>query len=251
MDFAPQAFILTQNLAHLLTGLGLSLFILLWMMDFVGNAILLRIKNFEEAAKVLLMLVIGVGLVRGSFFILIYLFEGMQFVLSAVNHLASPGEIGGNLGILIFVEESREFVNGLRGTTEILLVFLLIVFFVFTAFGAMISILLVPIAIFLELFVYSAFAPLPMATLATSQKQIGIQFLKNYASVCIRGAVVIFCLLLAQAFLSTDIFNLGDNFALEGLGFVFFFVMQMFLNLMILHTSIKSAEKFSRTITGS
>jgi len=251
-SFAPGAFALSEAIATSLTGFGLAILTLLWMVDFAGSTFSFRIKNLEEIVKLFIMLILGAVIVRASFWIVIYVFNGLQFVLNIVNQVAGTTlNNSTSLNFSYFVQDTQEFVRSLgsRQLGESMILFLFIAMFLLGAFGAMLSIILVPITIMIELYIYSAFAPIPLATLTTSQRQIGIQFLKTYAGVCIRGALVIFGLFLSQAFLSSNILNIS-NITLEGILVVFVPILQLFLNIMILQKCIKSAEQFSKVLVG-
>lgn len=254
-SFAPGAFALSEQVATILTGFGLSLLTMLWMIDFVSSTITFRVQNIEEIAKLLLLLILGAVLVRSSFWFILSFFQALQFVFAAVNHAGSIALDGvAALSFSDFVSETQDFVADLA-SGEAMLMLLFVVIFLLATFGAMLSILLVPIAIVIELYIYSALSPIPIATLVTSQKQIGIQFLKNYASVCIRGALVLFGMLLSQAVLNSEVLNFPDmgefmGIDMSGFRLVFTHILQMFINLMVMQTGIKNAEKFSRAITG-
>jgi len=84
-------------------------------------------------------------------------------------------------------------------------IFLVFLFFAFLSFfGMFLGMLLVPIGIFIELYVYAAFSPIPIATLFTGQRQVGIAFIKLIISVALRGVLVSFGIRLALAIISAE-----------------------------------------------
>ena len=248
--FAPTAYNLSQALATSITGLGTGIFILLWMIDILSETITFKIKNWEDAIKHFVILIFGLGLISSSFFLLTQMFNILQWVMNAVQQAGTDIFGTDQLSFSYFVAQTREFVEYHNGLMESILLFLVVLMFLLATFGTMLSILLVPIAIFIQLYMYSAFAPIPMATLLTSQKQVGIQFLKTYAGVAIQGALVIFGLMLAQAFLSSPILSFGDSFALESFARILLPILHLMFNMMVLSKCIKSAGEFGKAITG-
>jgi len=105
-----------------------------------------------------------------------------------------------------------------------------------------------------EIYVYSAFAAIPLSSLLSSQKSIAINFIKAYAGVCLRGALILLGMLLATHVMNSPILRLDDPSAsgvvVEGFALMLVPILQLSLNLMIFQKAVQSADKFSRSLVG-
>jgi len=260
-DFSPGGFALADAVGQTLTGVGLALVVLFFFIDMTGAAITFRVKDRDEIIKLILGLILGAVFVRASFWLSMYIFETFQTVMGLVVN-----EVGGGTNLEAAFSNSGfgGFSSGMRGLIDERNAFdfyvlsqgdntVLFIFLIFTflgIFGMLLSVLLVPIAIFIELFIYSAFSPIPMSTLFSSQKQIGIAFLKTYASVCIRGAVVLFGIALAVGVMNSPFLNMPHP-ALTGVLFLIIPIAQMTSSIMVMKKAISGAESFAKALTGA
>jgi len=258
-DFSPGGFLLAQNIGQTLTGVGLGLVVLFFMIDLTGSAITFKVKDREEIIKLIIMFILGGVFVRASFWLCMYIFENFQGVMGlVVSQVGGDSDLQSSFDFVSFTDGLRDMINerdGWRntyvlGTTENTILFIFLVFTFLGIFGMLLSVLIVPIIIFIELFIYSAFSPIPISTMFSSQKAIAIAFLKTYASVCIRGAIMLFGIAL-----STQIMNsaalIMPSIPLEGILYLIVPIAQMTLSIMVMKKGISGAEGFSRVITGA
>ena len=256
-EFSSQAFGLTAALGSAFTDVGIGLYVLFFSIDLTASTISLKAKNKEEMFRLLLMFLLGAILIQASFPLALYIFSQFQGMTSDLANALNTGP-DMSASFESFTENVREMIEERSGaryvldnTANMVLFFILIMFFL-SMFGLLLSVLLVPIVMFLELFAYSAFSPLPLSTLCTSQRAIAISFLKAYVSVCIRALVIIFSLHLSMAILSENsiIGGIFEGIVLDGILLLLVPVMQILISIMIIKSGITGAERFSRTIVG-
>jgi len=247
-DFAPGAYYLSRQVSNALTGIGLGILMLLWLIDILSTAVSLKAKNYEEVLKLFVMFIFGVGIVGSSFFLVTELFRFFQWAMQIVSNVGNTA-LDGAMDFTEFITNTQDFVRSLRRMDERMIMFLFVAMFFISTVGAMLSIIFVPVSIFIQLYLYSAFSPIPLSTLTTSQKQVGISFLKTYAGIVLQGALVLFGLLLAQGFLTTDILSFA-NIPLEGIMRMLGPMIALMINIMVLQKCIKGAENFARVLTG-
>lgn len=257
--FSPEAFNLAQSVGDVLSNVALGLVALFFMIDLSSSTISFRVKEMTEVIKLILMFILGGVFVRASFWLTMYIFANFQGLLNIVMDNATIGAgIDLSNEFTNFTTNVRELIDSRSGPmntydlgrTENLILLIFLVFTFLSMFGLLLSVLLVPLMIFIELYAYSAFSPIPMSTLFSSQRAIAISFLKTYSSVCIRGAVVMFGIHLSGAILQSDLLYMS-GIALQGFLLVIIPIMQMTISIMVLQKTIKSAESFSRVLTGS
>jgi len=257
--FAPGAYNLSLTVGTALAPWAVYIMILLWGIDFFGSAINMSDKPLQTFAKHLIFLGLGIVFTHVSFFLVMGLFQVFGNLLGGFVNIdtliAAPIED--------FRDNTLTIVEGLNATQNMVF-FVFLLFSALSFIGMLLGMLLVPIAIFIELYVYAAFSPIPIATLFTGQKQVGIAFLKLVISVCLRGPLVIFGMSIAAQILAANLFNVADLYIFEPFtygsisiswldGFWGFLVpiFTITIALMVLQKSIKGAEQFARALTGA
>jgi len=265
-EFSDVAYNLSRTVSSALVGVGVALVVLFFITDLAGTAVTLKVKDKDEVLKHFVMLLLGVAIVRGSSWLMFYIFTELQVIWQTILSVTMP--VGAGLdGSLYFTGDTwasslREMIEAdgstpfwdVMGHVESVLLFIFLLTSLLGVGGMLLSVLLVPIAIFIELYIYAAFAPIPLSTLASSQRQIAIGYLKVFAGVCIRAAVMMFGISLSAAIISSDAFNLSDFAAgtvVEGFLVALVPVMQLVVSIMILQKAVKSAQGFANTLVGA
>ena len=257
-QFSPGGFLLSQTIGQTLVGVGLGLVVLFFMIDLTGSALTFKVKDRDEIIRLTIMFIMGGVFVRASFWLCMYIFENFQGVMGLViTQVGGHDNLQGSFDFISFTDGMRTMIDdtywhgGYRvGTTENTILFIFLVFTFLGIFGMLLSVLIVPVVIFIELFIYSAFSPIPISTLFTSQRAIGIAFLKTYASVCLRGAIMIFGIALSAHIMNSAALAM-PNIALEGILYLIIPISQMTLSIMVMKKGISGAEGFSKVITGA
>ena len=102
---------------------------------------------------------------------------------------------------------------------------------------------------FFRLYLYTAIAPLPLASFAGQPTQsIGRNFLKSYAGVCLEGALIALACIIFSAFASSPPV-LSDN-GLAAVTIVWNYVGELVFNLLILVGLIKISDRLGTDIFG-
>lgn len=100
---------------------------------------------------------------------------------------------------------------------------------------------------FFKLYMYTAVAPVPLSSFAgEGTGQIGKQFLKSYAGVCLQGVMILIACVIYSAFAETPTVP-GDTNATT---MVFVFVFQMVFNFLLLVGSVRMSERVVKEMIG-
>ena len=102
---------------------------------------------------------------------------------------------------------------------------------------------------FFRLYMYTALAPIPLATFAgEGTSQNGKFFLKTYIGVCMEGAIVVLACLIYSAFLSSS--TPAASSSLPAVTMVWQYIGQMVFNMLILTGLVKGASQISKEMFG-
>ena len=249
-EFSPAAFGLAQTIGVGLAPFAVYIMILLWGIDFIGSTINFSEKPLETLIRMVVMLGFGLTFTRISFWLVMGLFQIFGGIITGI------GDITGLVDFSVMTESTLEMIDarsGLgynMGTTENMIFFVFLVFTLLSFFGMFLGMILVPVAIFVELYVYAAFSPIPIATLFTGQKQVGIAFIKLVIAVCLRGAVVLFGIHIAAGVIASGIL-VPEGLTLAGFWQFLTPIITISISIMILQKCIKGAADFAKNITGA
>ena len=92
---------------------------------------------------------------------------------------------------------------------------------------------------FFRLYMYTALAPLPLASFAgESTQSVGISFIKSYVGVCLEGAVIVLACVIYAAFVSTPTVSGG-----EATTMVWSYLTEIIFNMLVLVGLIKGSDR--------
>ena len=101
---------------------------------------------------------------------------------------------------------------------------------------------------FFKMYLYTAIAPIPLATFAGEPTQnVGKNFLKSYAAVCLQGAVIMLGCIIYSAFASSP--PMVDTTA-SAATMVWSYVGELAFNMLILVGTVKMADKVVHEMMG-
>lgn len=101
---------------------------------------------------------------------------------------------------------------------------------------------------FFKLYMYTAIAPIPLATVAGQPTQhIGISFLKSYAAVCMEGAIILLACVIFSIFAASP--PVVDAEAAPA-AMVWSYLGELIFNMLILVGTIKLADRVVREMMG-
>ena len=219
----------------------LVLFFLTGIMRTFGS--LAEIKRPEQAVQLFLRFILAKGAVTYGLELMLGIFEIMQGMISAIMQTAGLGSQGNTAlpGEMITAIEECGFFESipLWAVTLIgsLLITVLSFIMILTVYGR-----------FFKLYLYTALAPVPLATFAGSPtQQVGISFLKSYTGVCLEGAIIILACIIFSLFASAPpSINTSDSVVTM----VWLYIAELGFNMLVLVGTIKMADHVVKDMMG-
>lgn len=100
-----------------------------------------------------------------------------------------------------------------------------------------------------KLYMYTAIAPIPIATFAGEPTQnIGKNFVRSYAGVCMEGAIIALACIIFSVFAASPP-AIADS-SLSAVNIVWNYVAELIFNLLVLVGAIKAADRIVKEIMG-
>ena len=219
----------------------LVLFFLVGIMKTFGS--LAEIKRPEQAVQLFLRFILAKGAVTYGLELMLGIFDIMQGLLSAIMRAAGLGRQGISTlpGEMITAIEACGFFESipLWAVTLIgsLLITILSFIMILTVYGR-----------FFKLYLYTALAPVPLATFAGAPtQQVGISFLKSYTGVCLEGAIIILaCIIFSLFAASPPTINTSDAVV----SMVWSYIAELVFNMLVLVGTIKMADHVVKEMMG-
>lgn len=99
---------------------------------------------------------------------------------------------------------------------------------------------------FFRLYMYTALAPIPLATFAgDSTQSVGVSFLKTYVGVCMEGAVIVLACIIYTGFVGTPVVASG-----EATTMVWSYLAETVFNMLVLVGLIKGSDRIVHEMMG-
>ena len=99
---------------------------------------------------------------------------------------------------------------------------------------------------FFRLYMYTALAPIPLATFAgDSTQSVGVAFLKTYVGVCMEGAVIVLACIIYAGFVGTPVVTTG-----EATTMVWSYLAETVFNMLVLVGLIKGSDRIVHEMMG-
>ena len=99
---------------------------------------------------------------------------------------------------------------------------------------------------FFRIYMYTALAPLPLASFAgESTQSVGISFIKSYVGVCLEGAVIVLACVIYATFVSTPTVSGG-----EATTMVWSYPTEIIFNMLVLVGLIKGSDRIIHEMMG-
>ena len=191
-----------MNIHGFLEAIGLALLVLFFVAGVVKTCgSFTELKKPEHAIKIFVRFAIAKGVVTYGLELMLALFIIAQGIINTIMKSSGIGGVSKTTllkTIIKAVEECGFFESiPLWAITLIGSLFITIMSFIIilTVYGR-----------FFKLYIYTAIAPIPLATFAGEPTQsIGISFLKSYAAVCLEGAIIVLACIIFSASSSASI----------------------------------------------
>ena len=219
----------------------LVLFFLVGIMRTFGS--IAEIKRPEQAVQLFLRFILAKGAVTYGLELMLGIFDIMQGMISTIMTSAGLGSQGQSTlpsEMITAIEECGFFESiPLWAVTLIgsLLITVLSFIMILTVYGR-----------FFKLYLYTAIAPVPLATFAGAPtQQVGISFLKSYTGVCLEGAIIILACIIFSLFASAPpTINTSDAVV----PMVWSYIAELVFNMLVLVGTIKMADHVVKEMMG-
>ena len=221
-------------------AIGLALLVLFFLVGVVKtSANLSEIKRPEHALKLFLRFAIAKGVVTYGLELMMAIFAIVQGVISQImrtsgisgmNKTTMPKEMVEAIEDCGFFESIPLWAVTLIGSLFITILSFIIIM---TVYGR-----------FFKLYMYTAIAPIPLATFAGQPTEsVGRSFLKSYAAVCLEGAIIVLACIIFSLFASTP--PVVDPDAAPA-AMVWKYIAELVFNMLVLVGAVKMSDRIVR-----
>ena len=203
-----------------------------------------ELKRPEQALKLVLRFAIAKGAVTYSMDILLAIFSIAQGIISRI-----AGNVGNVLtqGVTLpDVIQQKILECGFFDSIPLWIVAMISSLLVWVLSFVMI---LTVYSRFFQLYMYTALAPIPLATFAgEGTSRVGWQYLKSYAGVCLQGAIIVIACIIYSAFAASPPQIVDAN--ASAVQMVWSYMGELIFNLLVLVGAVKMSERVVKEMIG-
>jgi len=232
------------NIHDALQAIGLALLVLFFVIGVVKTCgSFAEVKKPEHALKLFIRFALAKGVVTYGLDLMMALFNIVQGIISTI--MTNAGFTTTNPTVLpdtiVQAVEDCSFLQSipLWAVTLIggLFITMLSFIMILSVYGR-----------FFKLYLYTAIAPVPMASFAGEPSQsIGISFLKGYAAVCLEGAIIVLaCVIFSVFAVSPPVVDTSAS----AVTMVWSYVGELIFNMLVLVGAVKMADRVVREMMG-
>lgn len=229
-----------------LIGIGYGLLVLFFAVGVVKTcSSYADMKRPEMAVKMFVRFALAKGAIGYGLELMMALFTIIQGVVSTI--MSSSGLDGSSQALTIPEEMVESIENvGLLDSIPLwivtllgsLLITVLSFIMILTVYGRM-----------FKLYMYTAVAPVPLATFAGEPTQnIGKNFVHSYAGVCLEGAIIALACIIFSVFAASPP-AVADS-SLSAVNIVWNYVAELIFNLLVLVGAIKASDRIVKEMMG-
>lgn len=227
-----------------LMAIGLALLVLFFLVGVVKTCgSFAEVKKPEHAVKIFIRFAIAKGLITYGLELMIAVFEIVQGIVATIMNAGGFGGATETVlpqSIITAIEDVGFFDSiPLWAVTLIGGLFITVLSFVMimSVYGR-----------FFRLYLYTAMAPVPMATFGGEPTQnVGKSFLKSYCAVCLEGAIVVLACIIFSLFASSP--PAVDSTA-AAITQVWSYVAELIFNMLVLVGAVKLSDRVVREMMG-
>ena len=227
-----------------LQAIGLALLVLFFVVGVVKTCgSFAEVKKPEHALKLFIRFALAKGVVTYGLELMMALFNIVQGIISTIMSSAGfgttreavlPAEIIQAVEECSFLESIPLWTVTLIGS---LFITVLSFIMILSVYGR-----------FFKLYLYTAIAPVPLASFAGEPSQsIGKAFLKGYAAVCLEGAIIVLACVIFSVFAASP--PVVDASA-SAVTMVWSYIGELVFNMLILVGAVKMADRVVREMMG-
>lgn len=232
------------NINGAMQAIGLALLVLFFLAGVVQtSANLTDVKRPEHALKLFLRFAIAKGVVTYGLELMMAVFEVVQGIISKIMRTSGlggasktslPNEMIDAIEDCGFFESIPLWAVTIIGSLFITILSFIIIM---TVYGR-----------FFKLYMYTAIAPIPLATFAGQPTQnVGRSFVKSYAAVCLEGAIIVLACVVFSMFASTPPVVDADA---APTAMVWKYIGELVFNMLVLVGSVKMSDRIIREMMG-
>ncbi len=232
------------NIHGALQAIGLALLVLFFVIGVVKTCgSFAEIKRPEHALKLFIRFALVKGVVTYGLELMMAFFNIVQGIVStimgsagfgAANQTVLPDTIVQAIKNCSFLESIPLWAVTLIGG---LFITVLSFIMIMSVYGR-----------FFKLFLYTAIAPVPLASFAGEPSQsIGKSFLKGYAAVCLEGAIIVLACVIFSVFSASP--PVVDTSA-SAVTMVWSYIGELIFNMLVLVGAVKMADRVVREMMG-
>ena len=232
------------NINGALQAIGLALLVLFFLAGVVQtSANLTDVKRPEHALKLFLRFAIAKGVVTYGLELMMAVFEIVQGIISKIMRTSGlggasktslPSEMIDAIEDCGFFESIPLWAVTIIGSLFITILSFIIIM---TVYGR-----------FFKLYMYTAIAPIPLATFAGQPTQnVGRSFVKSYAAVCLEGAIIVLACVIFSMFASTPPVVDADA---APTAMVWKYIGELVFNMLVLVGAIKMSDRIIHELMG-
>ena len=227
-----------------LQAIGYALLVLFFVVGIIKTCgSYAELKRPEAAVKIFVRFAIAKGLITSGMELMLALFTIIQGVIlrimdstgtTAPQATALPEEIIKAVEACGFFESIPLWAVTLIGG---LFIWVLSFVIILTVYGR-----------FFKLYMYTALAPVPLATFAGEPTQsVGISFLKSYAAVCLEGAIIVLACVIFSVFAASPPTVNSDAAAVT---MVWTYIGELIFNMLVLTGTVKLSDRVVHEMLG-
>ena len=229
-----------QSIHGSMQAIGYALLVLFFVVGVMRTCgSFAELKKPEHALKLFIRFALAKATITYGMELMLALLSIVQGVISAILHAAGIGASAQTMlpeEIVTAIESTDFFASiPLWAITLIggLFIWVLSFIMILSVYGR-----------FFKLYMYTAIAPIPLATFAGEPTQnIGKSFLKSYAGVCMEGAVIVLACTIFSVFAATPPTVNPDAAAAS---MVWSYIGELIFNMLVLVGSVKMADRIVR-----
>jgi hypothetical protein len=232
------------NIHGALQAIGLALLVLFFVIGVVKTCgSFAEVKKPEHALKLFIRFALAKGVVTYGLELMMALFNIVQGIISTIMNSAGFGTTTNT----VLPNEIVQAVKDCGFLDSIPLWAVTLIGGLFITVLSFIMILSV-YGRFFKLYLYTAIAPVPLASFAGEPSQsIGKAFLKGYAAVCLEGAIIVLACIIFSVFASSP--PVVDTSA-SAVTMVWAYIGELIFNMLVLVGAVKMADRVVREMMG-
>ncbi|MBS4026844.1 MAG: hypothetical protein KGZ96_14415 [Clostridia bacterium] len=227
-----------------LQAIGLALLVLFFVIGVVKTCgSFAEVRRPEHVVKLFIRFALAKGVVTYGLELMMALFNIVQGIISAIMSTAGFGTTTAAVlpdTIVQAIEDTSFFLSiPLWAVTLLGSLFITVLSFIM---------ILSVYARFFKIYLYTAIAPVPLASFAGEPSQsIGKSFLKGYAAVCLEGAIIVLAVVIFSVFASSP--PVVDT-SVGAVTMVWAYIGELIFNMLVLVGAVKMADRVVREMMG-